>query len=117
VDEEYCVGSIDSAVWESCKPSKFICRGFVPDYVMFWAAYELSIFEVLSVVFITDELDTFTLFFLSELHVSSVCPSLALFVDASLIFSRILLCVIVRGTFLDFLSPFELVWSSETLCP
>ena len=66
MDEEYCVGSIDSAVWESLyKPSKFISQGFVPEYGMFWAAYKLLIFEVLSGVFVTDELDTFALFMLS----------------------------------------------------
>ncbi len=71
--EEYGVGSSDSAVGESlCKPSKFFSLGFVPDYAVFWAACELLVIEVLSGVVVTDELDSFTLLLLSELHVSSM---------------------------------------------
>ena len=73
MDEEYGVGSGNSAIGESlCKPSKFIGRRFVPDCAVFWALCEFFIFEVLAGVVITDELCSFTLFLLSELHVGSM---------------------------------------------
>ena len=73
MNEEDGVHSGPSAVCKSlCEPSKFVSRGFVPDYAVFWAAHELPIVEVLSGVVIADELDPFTLLLLSELHVSLI---------------------------------------------
>ena len=55
MDEEDGVGSGYSAVRESlCKPSKFVSRRFVPDYLVFWAVHELPIIEVLSGVVIAN---------------------------------------------------------------
>jgi len=73
VDEEYGVGSGDSAVGESlCESAKFISRGFDPDYAVFRAAHELPVVEVLSGIVVADELDAFALLLLSELNVSSM---------------------------------------------
>ncbi len=73
VDEENGVGACYSAVGESlCESAEFVGRGFVPDFAVLLAAHELAIVEVLSSVIVLDELDTFALFLLSELHVSSM---------------------------------------------
>ena len=71
MDEEYGVGSGDSAVGESlCESAKFISQGFNPDYAVFRAAHEFPVVEVLSGIVVTDELDAFALRLLSELHAS-----------------------------------------------
>ncbi len=70
-DEENGVGSCYSALGESlCKSAKFVGRGFVPDFAVLLAAHELAVVEVLPSVVVSGELDAFTLFLLSELHVS-----------------------------------------------
>ncbi len=73
MDEENGVGACYSAVGESlCKSAEFVGRGFVPDFAVLLAAHELAVVEVLSSVVVSDELDAFALFLLSELHVSSM---------------------------------------------
>ncbi len=61
-DEKDCVGGDHSALFSSDalrQSSKFVCRGCVPYGFMLGMPHQLSVVEVLSSLFISDELDAF----------------------------------------------------------
>lgn len=61
-DEKDCVGGDHSALFSSNalrQSSKFVCRGCVPYGFVFGMFHQLSVVEILSCFFISDELDAF----------------------------------------------------------
>ncbi len=61
-DEEDCVGGDHSALFASDalrQSSKFVCRGCVPYGFVLGMPHQLSVVEILSCLFISDELDAF----------------------------------------------------------
>ena len=60
--EENCVGGYHSVLFASYslrQSSNLICQGCAPYGVMLWMSHQLSVVEILSCLFVSDELDAF----------------------------------------------------------